>query len=385
MTALEIPAQLKRVESFLDALNEAVVIADNSENILLVNSVFSEMTGLSRSDVVGLDVRQLYRGPGDYELLEKIRKKTVQEGRSRQEFVLPRRDGGRLPVIASIRDVQAADGQRFVISTFVDISEEVRAREELRSAYAQLEARQKEIEQDLKLAARVQQSLAPKPFVSGAIRVDTSYLPARTIGGDFGLVVPCGDGQLNLLVCDVVGHGIGSALLANRIFTEANTLMRSGTPLPDALQQLNTLAIQNLGGPGFFFTLAAARMERSGRHMVFAGAGHPPAMLVRPAEEPRLLESQSAVLGAFPNAVKGDVETSLDLVPGDRLLLYTDGLTDVFDFRGEMLGVEGLREVVREASLLPFPQMKKDILDRVAAWCAGPLKDDVSLVLVEVS
>jgi serine phosphatase RsbU (regulator of sigma subunit) len=182
-----------------------------------------------------------------------------------------------------------------------------------------------------------------------------------------------------------VGHGIGSALLANRIFTEASTLMRSGTTLPDTLRQLNTLAIQDIGGPGFFFTLAAARMERSGRHMVFAGAGHPPAMLVRPGEEPRLLASRSMILGALPDAAIGEVDISLDLAPGDRLVLYTDGVTDVFDSREEMLGVEGFQEVVREASLLPFPQMKKGILDRVAAWRGGPLVDDVSLVLVEVS
>jgi serine phosphatase RsbU (regulator of sigma subunit) len=65
-------------------------------------------------------------------------------------------------------------------------------------------------------------------------------------------------------------------------------------------------------------------------------------------------------------------------------VLYTDGITDVFDSRGEMLGVEGVQKFVREASLLPFGEMKQGILDRVADWREGPATDDVSLVLMEV-
>ena len=60
------------------------------------------------------------------------------------------------------------------------------------------------------------------------------------------------------------------------------------------------------------------------------------------------------------------------------------GITDVFDSRGEMLGVEGVQKFVREASLLPFSEMKQGILDRVADWREGPPTDDVSLVLMEV-
>jgi serine phosphatase RsbU (regulator of sigma subunit) len=82
--------------------------------------------------------------------------------------------------------------------------------------------------------------------------------------------------------------------------------------------------------------------------------------------------------------VDADATLYTELESGDRIVLYTDGITDVFDSRGEMLKVEGVQNFVRETALLPFNEMKEGILHRVAAWRNGPLVDDVSLVLVEV-
>jgi sigma-B regulation protein RsbU (phosphoserine phosphatase) len=118
--------------------------------------------------------------------------------------------------------------------------------------------------------------------------------------------------------------------------------------------------------------------------MEFAGAGHPPAMIVQPGGEPRLLRSRSTVLGILPDAMDTDATLYTELEHGDRIVLYTDGLTDVVDSRGELLKAEGLQNFVRDTALLPFGEMKQGLLDRVAAWRDGPPVDDVSLVLVEV-
>ena len=136
-----------------------------------------------------------------------------------------------MPVIISSRPLEDPDGRTFAIVTFTDISEQKNAEAQLRDANTKLEERQQEIEEDLALAARVQQSLAPKSLVWGGMRVDTYFHPVRTIGGDFGLVSPLDDDHLNLLVCDVSGHGIGSALVANRIYTETMTQLRNGAAL----------------------------------------------------------------------------------------------------------------------------------------------------------
>ena len=380
----ERPQSLQQMESILETLNDGVAIADESDQILFVNTVFEEMTGFARNQIIGRNARQLYLRADEFAFAQALSRKAMETGRAREEFFLPMRDGGRLPVLVSVRAMHGPDGGRFSIVTLTDISEQKRTEEKLRSAVAGLERHQREIEQDLLLAARVQQSLAPEPVLWGALRVDTFYQPAHTIGGDFGFVRPWRDEHLNLLVGDVSGHGISSALIANRIYSETVTLLGDRLPLADVLRRLNSLVIRNIGTLGFFFTLAAARIDRSGRTVEFAGAGHPPAMIVQPGAEPRVLRSRSTILGTLPDAVDADATLCAQLEPDDRIVLYTDGLTDAFDSRGEMLKVEGLQSFVCETALLPFGEMRQGILNRVAEWRDGPPLDDVSLVLVEV-
>jgi PAS domain S-box-containing protein len=378
------PQWLQQMEPILETLNDAVVIGNDSGQILFVNTVFEEMTGFLRAEIIGGDAVQLLLGAEDTARVQAFREKTRQKGRGREEFLLATKDGGRLPAVISLRAIYGPEGGRFVIVTLADISEQKRTEERLRAANARLKEHQREIEQDLMLATRVQQSLAPKAILWGGLRVDTFYQPAHRIGGDFGLVAPLEAEHLNILVCDVSGHGISSALVANRIYSETLTLMDNRAPLANMLRQLNSFVIQNVGASGFFFTLAAARFDRSATSMEFAGAGHPPAMIVQPGAEPRLLPSRSLILGTLPDAVDAEATLYTKLESGDRIVLYTDGITDVFNSRGEMLKVEGVQNFVRETALLPFNEMKEGILNRVAAWRDGPLVDDVSLVLVEV-
>jgi len=380
---IEKPEWLLQMEGILETLNEGVIIADDCARILFANTNFSEMTGIDNQELVGTDATQFY-SPEEAAIIMKEREQGIRDGHNRFEFVLPRKDGSRLPVIISSRAIEDPDGRHFGIITFTDISEQKQAEVRLRDANRKLEERQREIEEDLALAARVQQSLAPQSLVWGGVRVEAYFHPVRTIGGDFGLVSPLDHDHLNLLVCDVSGHGIGSALVANRIYTETMTQLRSAAPLGDILRQLNRFVMQSIGSSVFFFTVAAARLDRNGRRMIFAGAGHPPAMIVTPGQEPRLLESRSMVLGALPEAVDVEATLDVDLDPGDRVVLYTDGLTDVFNSQGDMLGVSGVQKFVRETATHPFAEMKQGILDRVAAWREGPPADDMSLVILEV-
>jgi serine phosphatase RsbU (regulator of sigma subunit) len=129
--------------------------------------------------------------------------------------------------------------------------------------------------------------------------------------------------------------------------------------------------------------MAAIRFSQRGRRISYAGAGNPPAMLVSQGCI-RLLESQNGILGCLSETAPSDAEREIELDPGDRLILYTDGLVEVFNATKDMLHVEGLSNIVLQAAKLPLPEMRQVILDGVSTWRHGPSADDVSLIIAEV-
>ena len=382
-TSTAIPEWLQQMEIILEELNEGVVIVDDQLRVIFANEELTRMGKYERGELLGHSPDAIFPRK-DLPYLVRQHESMHRYGRHRNEFYLPRKDGEKIPAIFSGRTIQGPDGHEYVVLTITDISAQKLIEEQLRKSNELLESRQKEIEAELLLAARVQQSLAPRSLVWNNIAIEAYYSPAGTIGGDFGLVVPHGDTHLDLAVCDVSGHGISSALLANRIYTETVELFRNGTGLDEMLRTLNRFVMDQIGLTGFMFTVAAAQLDKTGRKLSFAAAGHPPALLVSPSGEVRRIDSHSSVLGAMEEAVSQQARDEFDLSAGDRLLLYSDGLTEVWNREGQILDVEGLEKIVSGAVALPLPAMRQAIIDGVRSHSAGPVQDDVTLVLVEV-
>jgi sigma-B regulation protein RsbU (phosphoserine phosphatase) len=365
----------------LEALNEGVVIIDDQLRVVFVNEALLRLGGYERSEMYGRTPDTIFPQQ-DLPYVMQQYAAAQREGHHRHEFYFPHKDGEKIPVIYSVREIPGPQGQQYGLIIVTDIGAQKHVEEQLRQSNALLEKRQNEIEADLSLAARVQQSLAPRSLVWGNVAVEAYYRSASTIGGDFGVVLPHGD-QLNLLVCDVSGHGIGSALVANRIYSETLHELKRNTGLGSLLKHLQTFVRDYIGLDGFYFTMAAARFVVCGRRLTFAAAGHPPAILVSNGSI-RLLNSQSAILGCLTDLTPSKSVDEIDLTTGDRLVLYTDGFIEVFNERREMLGVQGLGELVRRSAKRTLPGMKQSILDGVAAWRHGPPTDDMSLVIVEL-
>jgi sigma-B regulation protein RsbU (phosphoserine phosphatase) len=367
--------------AILEALNEGVVIVDDQLRIVFANEALLRLGGYNRGEIYGRTPDGIFPQQ-DLPYLMQQHAAALRYGHHRDEFYFPRKDGEKVSVIYSAREILGPQGQQYGLIVLTDIRAQKRVEQQLQQSNVLLENRQSEIEAELSLAARVQQSLAPRGLIWGNVAVEAYYNPASTIGGDFGVVLPHGD-ELNLLVCDVSGHGICSALVANRIYSETLHELKRNTELASLLRHLHTFVQGYIGLDSFYFTMAAARFVERGRRLTFAAAGHPPAILVSNGSI-RLLDSQSAILGCLTDLTPSKSVDEIDLTSGDRLVLYTDGFTEVFNERREMLGVEGLAELVRRSAKRPLQQMKQVILDGVGAWRNGPPTDDMSLVIVEL-
>jgi len=381
-TNIEAPDWLRHSGSILEEMNEGVAIVDDQLRVVFANEALLRLGQYKRDEIQGRTPDAIFPAE-DVPYIVQQHESGHRYRHNRNEFYLPRKDGEKIPAIFSGRVIQGPDGREYVILILTDISAQKRVEEQLRESNAKLEKRQNEMEAELALAARVQQSLAPRSLIWQDLVIEAYFSPAHTIGGDFGVVHPQSDEFLNLIVCDVSGHGVGSALMANRMYSETLHALERRMGPATLLRQLHGFVQERIAVDGFYFTMAAARFSQQGRLVTFAGGGHPPAILVSNGTL-RLINSQNGILGCLSEIAPSDSVNEIELAKGDRLILYTDGLVEVFNSLDDMLGVEGLEALILESAQRPIRELKEAILNGVATWRHGPLSDDVSLVIVEV-
>ncbi|QER90054.1 SpoIIE family protein phosphatase [Streptomyces tendae] len=181
------------------------------------------------------------------------------------------------------------------------------------------------------LVARLQNALLPLPdkvVNLAGLRVEVAYLPAQAgihVGGDWFSAVELPDGDALFVVGDVAGHGVDAVATMAQLRFTAKGMVSTGSSLTGALARLNTLLLHSRDAHGTA-TMALARYHAADRRLVWAQAGHTPPLLLRGGEATYLPRPPGMLLGAA-NAPYFE-ESEYLLEPGDRLLLYTDGLVE---------------------------------------------------------
>ena len=267
---------------------------------------------------------------------------------------------------------------------------------ELSTLNEEITRRNAQMVRDLEAAAKVQRSLLPADDVSlPAAEVAWRYVPCHSLAGDFLNVFPLDEEHAGLFVVDVSGHGVPSSLMAvtvGRFLTpkvsDQSLLVRQAADgriviasPADVATQLNRL-FQADEFSGLYFTMLYGVLHMPTGKLDYVSGGHP-ALLRAPAVG--AVEFHGAE--GFPIGFVPDVEyqqKTLMLSPGDRIYLYSDGVTEAMDKNQEQLGEQALAECIASSRPQPLEQTVADLLETVEQWCqpAGPL-DDVSILGIE--
>ncbi|MET8076772.1 SpoIIE family protein phosphatase [Streptomyces sp. NPDC005303] len=198
------------------------------------------------------------------------------------------------------------------------------------------------------LAARLQHALLPlptRPVSLAGLRVEVAYLPAQSgihVGGDWFSAIELPDGDALFVVGDVAGHGIDAVATMAQLRFTAKGMVITGSSLTGALARLNTLLLHSRDSHGTA-TMVLARYDPGERCLVWAQAGHPPPLLVRDGQVRYLDRPFGMLLGACSDPDFQEAHCLLE--PGDRILLYTDGLVER-PSEGIDHGLERLAEAV---------------------------------------
>lgn len=238
---------------------------------------------------------------------------------------------------------------------------------------------------EMEIAKTIQSALIPQ-FIPCTDRIAfaTHYRPAGILGGDYFDVFLREEGILDVVIADVAGHNVGSALIVAEIRgafqgQHAASCLGCGK----MLGLLNESLYDDLTRAGLFVSVFYLRLDERRMQASYACAGHNPLLHVKSNGLTEALDAEGMIIGVVPKVAFE--EKSMPLYQGDRLVLYTDGIVEAENRAGEMFSLKRLARSFKESIGHDSATALKRTLTAMEVFTAGvPIKDDVSLVVVTV-
>jgi sigma-B regulation protein RsbU (phosphoserine phosphatase) len=293
-----------------------------------------------------------------------------------------------IPAAAPARDVISPDAQLDTLQRELnrvrDELDAMRRRDDTLRYYLQ------RIDEELKLAARLQQDFLPKSLPQvGPIRIQTLFRPAGHVSGDLFDVMRVDEAHVGFYIADAVGHGMPAALLT-MFLKQALVTKEIGaggyrllSPEQTMAKLNDALCAQNLSHATFATALYGHVHSRTLR-LSFARGGHPNPMLLTAAGELRELETDGSLLGIFPRETFEPA--TVQLAPGDRVFIYTDGVELTFS-EGEVPDPSRWREELQRRGTQPTSEILRAFAEQIDLRnkSGNSKADDVAMIVVEVA
>jgi sigma-B regulation protein RsbU (phosphoserine phosphatase) len=238
-------------------------------------------------------------------------------------------------------------------------------------------------EEEVAEARTIQQGLLPKSIAQLAgYEIVGAWQPAHSVGGDYYDVLEFDEATLGLCIADVAGKGLPAALLMSNLQAAVRGLASPSLSPEGLCARLNSLVCHNTGSDRFI-TFFYAQLDGPGRSLRYTNAGHNPPILLHRNGSYERLEAGGGVLGVFPNQTFA--AGAAQLAPGDRVILFTDGVTEACDAAGEEFGEVRLLALLREQCAAAVAVLQTKILTAAGEFSRGHWHDDATLLVLGVS
>jgi sigma-B regulation protein RsbU (phosphoserine phosphatase) len=373
----------------LDVAAEGITIADArlpDRPLIYANEGFERVTGYPVADVLGRNCRFLQGSGSDPAAVAEIRAALAEGRECIVEILNYRRDGTTFWNRLSLTPVHNDQGE---LTHYIGVQSDVSAR---REAEHGLRRAKEALEHDLQLAARVQQALLPPAELHlGGLRIARAFHPCTDLAGDAVGVVAFPHGPVGLYLLDVSGHGVGAALLSvtlNHMLSpsvEGALLIEATADGPSVVSPSRVAERLNRQFPmdrtRQYFTFVYGVFEPSRGRLRYVMAGHPAPIVLPRTGTPAPLQGGGLPIGMIEHATF--VDETVNLLPGDRLYFYTDGVIEALDASEQEFGFERLMAEIDRQRDRPLHAGLDVIADLVRDWSGGQLRDDVSLLAIE--
>jgi phosphoserine phosphatase RsbU/P len=236
-------------------------------------------------------------------------------------------------------------------------------------------------DEELQRAREIQESLLPKeiPQLPG-FEVASAWKPAREVGGDYFDVLKLGPNRLAMCIADVSGKGVPAALLMANVQASLRASVRDLDSPARVCSIINGMLCESIAADRFV-TFFCGVLDGASRTFRYCNAGHPYPILVSSGAV-RTLDQNGAVLGVFPGWAYQD--SSVELSSGDRLLLFTDGITEAEGPEGEEFGMEKVAAFAETHAANSAAKMNQQLLAQVTEFCGAQFRDDATLLVLAV-
>jgi sigma-B regulation protein RsbU (phosphoserine phosphatase) len=362
---------IERLSSAVEQTADAVVITDMKGTITYVNPGFEQMTGYSREDAVGQSPRLLKSGRHEAGFYQDLWNTVLSGGVFRGTLINRKKSGALFHAEQTISPVRGSDGQHaYLVSVLKDITERLR---------------NEQLQVEMKVARQVQQRLYPKsaPRLPG-FDIAGAAFPAATMCGDLFDFFPMPGDCLGLAVADVCGHGIGPSLLMAQARAYLRSLALSCFDVGELLRRFNEILVVDSDVKDYM-TLLLARLDPRARTLAYASAGHVTGYLLdRRGDVRERLHSTGIPLGMFQERLFPS-SPSLSLEPGETVVLFTDGITEIGELDGEAFGDHRLLEFIKDHRHDPASHIVEGLYRRAQDFqTTRPQIDDMTVVICKV-